>query len=80
MKKEKKLYQVFKKVTDINNLDEIRTYEIPIGYTKAVSDKQAITFVKYQNGIKTKNCYTRDYNYGSCEQIIEFVAEEVEDK
>ena len=76
MAKEKKLYRVFEKITTVNDWNDSEPQYRPLGYTHAVSEKQAITNVKKQLGIKRKNRYVKDFNYGSSSIIYEFVAKE----
>lgn len=74
MIKEKKLYKVMKKVTFVNDFDRQVKYTL-IGYTHAVSEKQAISNIKHIKGIKKRNHYVEDI--GSSMYITDYIAEEV---
>lgn len=82
MSKDKKLYQVFKKFTQKYDDGYSTVLNIPLGYTYANSINKAISNVKYDRGIKTKNHYTKDNYTTNCLEIYDFVAYEVkkEDK
>lgn len=72
----KKLYRVYKLVKQINDIDEFEQ-TIPIGYTHAKNEKEAISNVKWAKGIKKKNYYETVNYTTNCLEKHEFFAKEI---
>lgn len=76
MEKDKKLYSVYEKVTEVNDFGDDNVKEIFWGMTYAESLEKAISNVKYQNHIKKKNYYEKSNYMTNCLEKHKFYAKE----